>query len=303
MGFDLGNATIPIKKIIRGPKRDGIPAIDNPIFIRPEEVEYLKDEDLVVSVNSNGDYRAYPLRILNHHEIVNDSIGENHFAVTYCPLCGTAMVFNRKINERLVDFGVAGLLFESDVLLYDRQTESLWSQLGMKAISGPMVGHELPWMVSELMTWEEWENNHPDGKVLSKKTGYDRPYFKNPYARYAQSRGVRFDVSRNRKELSPRNWARNRKELSPKSWVLGTKVDGYPAAYELALFPPNTMVKDTVNGVDIYIKYDPKNRRAVVEHGETGEIIPSVLSYWFAWQAFYPLTKLSVAKNVKKKKR
>lgn len=271
-GFNLGNAIVPVKMIKGGgPKRDAIPALDNPLFIKPEEAEYLKDEDLVVSVNSNGKYRAYPIRILNHHEIVNDSIGEDHFTVTYCPLCGTAMVFKRTINGRLFDFGGSGMLYESDVLLYDRQTESLWSQLGMKAVTGPMVGEELPWMVSELMTWEVWKKSYPDGEVLSKKTGYDRPYFRNPYAGYAKSKGVMFNVSL------------YRTELAPKTWVLGVKVDEHPAAYELALFPPKATVKDTVKGVDIYINYDPENKKAVVTHGGTGEVIPSVLSYWFAW--------------------
>ncbi len=291
-GFDLSNATIPIKEILGGGvKRDGIPAIDRPRFISPDAVDYLRGDDLVVSVESGGNYRAYPIRILNHHEIVNDSIGEDHFTVTYCPLCGTAMVFDRMIEGRVVDFGVSGLLFQSDVLLYDRETESLWSQLGMKSVAGPMVGKELKWRVSEHMTWEEWKKNHPDGEVLSKRTGYERPYFHNPYADYEKSRGTMFPVSM------------YRKELSPKTWVLGIKVDGHPAAYELALFPPNTLVKDSVNGVDITIEYDPKKKKAVVTHADTAEVIPSVFSYWFAWQAFYPRTKLSMAPKVNKQKK
>jgi hypothetical protein len=122
-GFILGNATIPIKDIKDGgPRKDEIPAIDNPSFLSIAEVDYLKAEDQVMSITHDGISRAYPIRILDHHEIVNDKIGDLAFAVTYCPLCGSGMIFNRKIKGEETTFGVSGLLYQSDVLLYDRAT-------------------------------------------------------------------------------------------------------------------------------------------------------------------------------------
>lgn len=152
-GFDLGNATIPLKDIKDGGlRRDGIPAIDSPEFLGIEEAKYLKEQNLVISVSHHGETRAYPIRILNYHEIVNDTIGDLSFSVTYCPLCGTGMVFNREIEGEVTTLGVSGLLFQSDVLLYDRASESLWSQLQMRSISGSRVGKQLEWLASEFIT-------------------------------------------------------------------------------------------------------------------------------------------------------
>ena len=118
-GFDVSNASIPVNRILSGGvRRDGIPSIDDPKFVSTGQVRFLPDLDLVVSVTSGETTRAYPLRILNLHEIVNDSIAGDHFAVTYCPLCGTAMVFDRKFGDEVKTFGVSGLLYNSDVLMY-----------------------------------------------------------------------------------------------------------------------------------------------------------------------------------------
>jgi hypothetical protein len=158
-GFDVSNAVIPTSEIRSGgPRREGIPAIDRPSFLRPSQVNYLSDDDLVVSVTLDGKTRAYPLRILVRHEIVNDQVGQSAFVVTYCPLCGTAMVFDRSMGGRTRSFGVSGLLYQSDVLMYDRESESLFSQLAMKAIAGPFVGTSLEWLPSEHMTWGKWRH-------------------------------------------------------------------------------------------------------------------------------------------------
>ncbi|MFN2477418.1 MAG: DUF3179 domain-containing protein, partial [Chthoniobacterales bacterium] len=182
-GFDISNATVPRNEILAGgPPRDGIPSIDQPRFIIPGAADYLHEDDLVVSVQLEGTTRAYPLRILVWHEIVNDVIGTRPIAVTYCPLCGTAMVFDRKINGRTHTFGVSGLLYQSDVLMYDRETESLWSQLAMKAISGSRAGTELRLLAADQQTWRAWRGKHPNGEVLSSQTGYSRDYGQNAYS-------------------------------------------------------------------------------------------------------------------------
>ena len=176
-GFDLSKATIPNKEIHSGgPGRDGIPSIDAPKFIAAAQVDFLRDDDSVVSLSRGGKSRAYPLRILVWHEIVNDKFGGDEIAVTYCPLCGTAMVFNRKIAGKVRTFGVSGLLYQSDVLMFDREKESLWSQLKMQAVSGGDAGSDLTWLPSEQMSWKAWRAKNPDGEVLSTATGHRRNY-------------------------------------------------------------------------------------------------------------------------------
>ena len=133
-GFDVGNASIPVDEILPGgPPRDGIPAIDNPVFMDAQKATFLSEDDRVIGIARHGITRAYPIAILNWHEIVNDRIGQESIVVTYCPLCGTGMVF---AAGSALSFGVSGLLYNSDVLMYDRQTDSLWSQLKMEAVSG-----------------------------------------------------------------------------------------------------------------------------------------------------------------------
>ncbi len=171
-GFEVSNAIIPTGEILSGgPGRDGIPSIDRPEFLPPGAASFMLPDDLVVSVSVGERTRAYPLRILVWHEIVNDELGGLAIAVTYCPLCGTAMVFNRQVGDRTLSFGVSGLLYQSDVLMYDRQTDSLWSQLAMKSVAGPLVNAALEWLPSEHLTWAAWQAKYPSGEVLSTQTG------------------------------------------------------------------------------------------------------------------------------------
>lgn len=279
-GFQLSNAIIPADEIhAGGPPKDGIPSIDKPKFLPPESVDYLGEEDLVISVRVGGTVRAYPLRILVWHEIVNDEIAGRPIAVTYCPLCGTAMVFERKFGDQTVTFGVSGLLYQSDVLMYDRQTESLWSQLAMKAVSGRMVKTPLKLIASEHMTWSEWRRLHPQGEVLSKDTGFVRTYDQMPYGGYEQSDSTMFPVPS------------TRKELSRKTWVLGIIIGNQAKAYQLEQLPEKLQVKDKLGSEVVLITYDPKSRYPKVTDA-TGKPVPYILAYWFAWQAFYPKTEL-----------
>jgi hypothetical protein len=280
-GFDVSNAIIPPSKILSGGQpRDGIPAIDRPKFISPARVNFLQPNDLVVSVTIQGETRAYPLRILVWHEIANDTIAGVPVAVTYCPLCGTAMVFNRNVNGSVLSFGVSGLLYESDVLMYDRQTDSLWSQLGMRAVSGRLAQTPLEWLASEHLTWAAWKQKYPEGKVLSTDTGHRRNYAALPYRGYEQSPGTMFPVSR------------HREDLPQKEWVLGVIINDEAKAYRLDALPPNQTIQDSVGAVPIGVIYDPATRHPRVFDLNTGEPIPYVQAYWFAWQAFYPQTSL-----------
>ena len=279
-GFDLSNSSINQNEILSGgPAKDGIPSINNPQFLDVKEVDYLKDDDIIIGLSHNGINKAYPTRILVWHEIVNDTIEDLNVAVTYCPLCGTAMVFDRYIDDKLRSFGVSGLLYQSDVLMYDRETNSLWSQLAMKSVSGKSLGSELRWIPSQHLTWKAWKTTYPNSKVLSLDTGYHRNYKATPYASYINSDDVMFPVPN------------NRDDLSNKTWVLGVIIDGIAKAYDVSKLPNNIEMKDKIGNTNIIIKYNKNKKHPKITTVE-GEDIPSVLVYWFAWQAFYPNTKI-----------
>jgi len=279
-GFDLSNSIIDVNDIYRGgPPRDGIPAISNPVFVTVKEVDYLRDDDIVIGMVRGGEARAYPTRILIWHEIANDTIGSDHVAIVYCPLCGTSMVFDREIKGRIREFGVSGLLYQSDVLMYDRETDSLWSQLEMKSISGPEVGTSLKWLTSEHMTWKSWREKHPQGKVLSDETGYDRNYSGNAYAGYFATESTMFPVPF------------LRDELTNKTMIIGVIVNGRAKAFPVDSFVSTKTISESVGSSLIKISYDMDKKYPVVTD-DSGNDIPYVMSFWFAWQAFYPDTEL-----------
>jgi len=171
-GFDLEDALVPVDMIQSGgPPRDGIPALSRPRFVSAKEADFLEQTDRVLGITLNGVSRAYPIKILNFHEIVNDRFSDASVVVTFCPLCGTGIVFRGSIEGVDHSFGVSGLLYNSDVLLYDQQTESLWSQIGGRAISGPRKGTPLERLPVTHTTWEDWLGRHPDTRVLSIDTG------------------------------------------------------------------------------------------------------------------------------------
>ncbi len=281
-GFELGSASIPVDEIRRGgPPRDGIPSIDDPKFISVEEADdFLRDDELVLTIERDGDARAYPRRILEQHEIVNDSVAGDPLAITYCPLCGTGMVFARELKGRVFQFGVSGLLYNSDVLMYDRQTESLWSQLAAESVSGEMVGTPLSWLPSRMLRWGSWKLQHPDGRVLSRDTGHRRNYARKPYANYYRSQRTMFPVDR------------HREDLETKEWVYGVVVNGQAKAYRRRALPGGRRVSDTVGGQKVLIRFDPESLELEVKNAESGEEIPNTPAYWFAWQAFHPETEV-----------
>ncbi|MCF7763338.1 MAG: DUF3179 domain-containing protein [Verrucomicrobia bacterium] len=283
-GFDLANSSIPVQQIASGgPPRDGIPAINNPKFLSAAEATFLEDSDLVIGLSRNGVVRAYPLRIMLWHEVANDRLGDEALAVTYCPLCGTAVVFEALVNGQALNFGVSGLLFQSDVLMYDRQTESLWSQLLLKAVSGPHVGQPLNIVPSAVLTWAGWKKKFPNTEVLSTQTGFARDYSFNPYSGYEQDQGIWFGVPV------------NRTDFENKDLVLGVLVGQRAKAYaikSLEKLSDSPQVNDEISGTALRFTYDPITREATVLDRATGEPYPFIRSFWFAWQAFYPETAL-----------
>lgn len=186
-GFDVSETLVPAEQIHHGgPPKDGIPAIDRPRFVAASRAGFLEPDDAVLGIMHRGDARAYPVRILNWHEVVNDRIAGQPVAVTYCPLCGSGVAFVAEHGGTVLNFGVSGLLYNSDVLLYDRATQSLWSQLMGRAISGSMKGAVLTALPLAHTTWAHWRTMHPSSRVLTPDTGYVRNYDRDPYAGYAE---------------------------------------------------------------------------------------------------------------------
>jgi hypothetical protein len=168
-----------------GPPKDGIPSIDAPSFVPIAEArDWIAPKEPVIVIDHEGDVKAYPLQILTHHEIVNDEIGGTPVAVTFCPLCYSSIAFERTLDGEPVTFGVSGLLRHSDLVMYDRKTETLWQQLTGEAIVGDRAGQTLAVVPSQLISFQQVTQNFPDARVLSRNTGHRRPYGQNPYAGY-----------------------------------------------------------------------------------------------------------------------
>ncbi len=167
-----------------GPPKDGIPSIDDPIFIAVSEMRELTDNEPVIGLSVNGDARAYPLSILTWHEIVNDTIGGVPVAVTYCPLCNAAIVFDRRVEGQATEFGTTGKLRNSDLIMYDRQTESWWQQFLGEAIVGERTGTQLKVLPARLESWSRFKARHPDGQVQVPNNPGMRRYGANPYVGY-----------------------------------------------------------------------------------------------------------------------
>jgi len=275
-GFDLTDARIPPDEVFIGTGRDSIPAIDDPRFVPADEARVLEPRDRVLGFDDSGRPRAYPLAILDRHEVVNDTTGPVPVAITWCPLCGSGVAFDARADGRTLRFGVSGLLYNSDVLLYDRETESLWSQLLGEAVSGPAAGARLEMLPVTHTTWEDWRERHPDSLVLSRATGFARRYGERAYAGYRDVPTPMFPV------------AHESDRYPAKSWVVGVVVDGVAKAYPFAeLGEGEGVVEDEVAGRALRIRHDAEHRTATVLD-EDGEELPAVVAYWFAWYAFHP---------------
>jgi hypothetical protein len=176
---------VDVNEIISGgPPPDGIPAIDEPRFLRAGDVGFLDDREPVIVVEIEGEARAYPLQVMTWHEIVNDTIAGVPVAVTYCPLCNTAVAFDRRTAGRTVTFGTSGMLYRSALVMYDRQTESLWTHFNGQAVVGTLTGTDLERFPAPIVSWETFREAHPTALVLSRETGFERDYGRNPYPGY-----------------------------------------------------------------------------------------------------------------------
>jgi hypothetical protein len=231
-----------------GPPRDGIPSIDEPVFISQEEAEkWLADNEPVISLEINGDARAYPLQILTWHEIVNDTVGDVPVVVTFCPLCNSALVFDRTLNGETYEFGTSGLLRNSDLVMYDRTTESLWQQLTGEAIVGDLVGETLKFQPASLVGFGDFREAFPDGVVLSRDTGFRRDYGRNPYAGYDRIGESPFLLSG---EADDRMAAMSRVVTVSLEDAGGETVD---VAYPLSILADVGVINDSQAGRDLVV--------------------------------------------------
>lgn len=279
-GFALDPSTVPADEVLAGgPPRDGIPALMTPRVQSAAEAGWADDE-MVLAIAIGGEARAYPIAILSWHELVNDELGGQPILVSYCPLCGTGLAFDRRAGGRARTFGVSGLLYRSDLLLYDRETESLWSQIASEAVTGPALGTRLRLLRSEMARWGEWKRDHPATTVLSPDTGHRRDYGRSPYGDYAVSERLYFPVPQDAR-------------YHPKMPTLGARLVGGPArAYPAAeLVRAGGSVEDRLAGRAIRVSYDPERQ---VFDAEAPSDVELIEGYWFAWAAFHPQTTVFV---------
>ncbi len=280
-GWDFSRHSIPLDEIKSGgPPKDGIPALTAPAFVSAETAGkgFLHGTDRVLGLYLNGKAKAYPVKILNWHELVNDELGGKKVLVTYCPLCGTGMVFDAGAGRERKLFGVSGLLYQSDMLLYDKATESLWSQIKSEAVTGELTGEKLTLLASQNTSWKDWKRRHPGTEVLSQETGYQRNYSRNPYAGYKESGTLFFPVNH------------RSRVFSPKETVVGVEIDGIAKAYPFKeLGERSGFIKDRIGKRRVTVFFDAVNNTAVVRD-EKGRVLPSVMGFWFAWFAFHPET-------------
>ena len=315
---------VPLDQIVSGgPPPDGIPSIDNPKFISVQEADakFLEDSDLVLGLNINGDIRAYPLQILVWHEIVNDQVGGTSVGVTYCPLCFTNQVFNRTIDDgQVLEFGTSGKLYNSNLVMYDRTSKSLWSQALAKGIVGKYAGVELERIPFDIAYWKEWKHLYPESKILSRDTGSNRPYGADPYGDYYTNGDVLFPVSK------------RDDRLGLKEIVIGFENDGHYKAYSLQEIEESKVINDHVNSRPIVLfslhpfmarvfdpnvdgqttlqfEYNAKNNTFIDKQTQSqwnfdgmaieGQMrgnqlirLPFDEGFWFEWVAFHPTTEL-----------
>jgi hypothetical protein len=227
-----------------GPPKDGIPAIDAPRFVSVSTANtWLKSNEPVIFLQIGNAARAYPIQILIWHEIVNDTVGGVPVAVTFCPLCNTAIAYERTVNGRILDFGTTGRLRFSNLLMYDRQTESWWQQAIGLAFIGQLTGIQLVARPASIISWSTFKAAHPDGQVLSRDTGYDRPYGQNPYRGYDNVNQSPFLYS------GPPTPG----VLRPMARVLIVVLDGQAVAYPFDTLKKVHVVNDTVGKTGVAV--------------------------------------------------
>ena len=320
---DFSVHTVPYSEILSGgPPKDGIPALTNPKFISVEEANaWLSPQEPVIHLAMEDDVRAYPIQILIWHEIVNDVIGTIPVVVTFCPLCNTAIAFDRQLDDLVLTFGTTGRLRFSNLIMYDRETESWWQQATGETIAGKLTGNRLRFLPATIVAWTTFKTKYPQGQVLSRDTGYQRPYGRNPYLGYDSVATFPFLYE----------GPKIPDKLPPKERVLTVSLGSEAVAYPYTVLKQERVVNDTVGNTDIVVFWQPGTASPlesaeipagkdvgtaaafarVVDGEEThtiwditgkgvkgplrGKLLKPIISinhFWFSWAAFRPDTRI-----------
>ncbi len=274
-----------------GPGKDGIPAIDRPHFAPASTIRWLAGREPVIELSVGRETRAYPLEILIWHEIVNDHVGGVPVAVTFCPLCDTAIAFDRRVGGRTLSFGTTGNLRNSDLVMYDRQTESWWQQFGGDAHVGRYAGTRLRQLPARIVAWREFAHHDPHGLVLTRGTGYSRPYGQNPYTGYDDASSPPF---------FPAAHATDRR-LPPKERVVFLERGHDAAVVPFSVLQRRPVVRLTVGGHRLVVRWRgdvasaldsssiARGRRVgAASVTERGRPVVFDEPFWFAVAAFRP---------------
>jgi len=259
-------------------KIDCIPAIDHPTFDNISKISFLSDDDVMMLVNYKGLLKAYPRKIMQSHEIVNDYFNGTPLAMTYCPLCGTSVAFEPIVEGERAEFGVSGVLHNRDLVMYDRKTRSLWGQLTGRAIVGSQTGLRLKSISVALMTWQQLKQDYPQAQVLLPPTKDTEQYKNFHYQKYVESDKLMFPVS-----LTDAR-------LATKKWVYGIEIDDSYIAFEEQYLKETTPIVESYGKHILQVTY--KNGKATAIDKRTNEPFKVIRSYWFAWFAFHPDTQL-----------
>jgi hypothetical protein len=252
---DFDKHTVPHSEILSGgPPKDGIPAIDEPRFVSVEEADaWLGAQEPIILVQIGADARAYPIQIFMWHEIVNDVVDGVPVAVTFCPLCNTAIAFERTLDERVLDFGTTGRLRYSNLIMYDRQTESWWQQATGEAIAGEFAGRQLDFYPASLIGWADFKAAHPEGKVLSRETGFARDYGRNPYTGYDDVNNTPFLYD------GPQTPG----QLPPMARVVTVELSGEAVAYPYEVLQEAHVVNDVIGDAPVAVLWSPGTASAL----------------------------------------
>ncbi len=263
-----------------GPPKDGIPSIDNPKYVSVQDAdEWIQDNELGLAIIHNGVKRFYPLQIMVWHEIVNDEIDGDPILITYCPLCGSGIAYIPEVDGEIVEFGTSGKLWNSNLVMYDRKTDSYWSQIDGISIVGERTGDQLEAISIDTVVWRDWKAAHEDSEVLSQDTGYTRAYGRDPYGNYYEDSFLIFPVDN------------QDNRIHAKTVIFGINVDGAFKAYQEDDIIAAGSFEDEVNGRTIVVNRDSAGIVTFIDKQSGVEYVKE-RDFWFAWYAFHPDTGL-----------
>jgi hypothetical protein len=278
-GFELAKLAVPRERVVAGgPPRDGIRAVDAPEFVPAEQATWVRGADTVIGLALGGEARAYPTHLLEWHQIVNDVVGGAPVVVSYDPLTGVPRAQRRKLGEKLLRFGVSGLLYNASFLLFDRESESLWLQWDGRAIAGALSGSRLEALRVRHEILDVWLARHPGSKVLVRPEPKRFDYRYSPFKAYWLRDEIPFPV------------AAEDRRYHAKELVVGVVVAGKARAYlGSILTKAGGRAEDELQGKRIQVVYDTNLGAFSWEAPEDVEVTEA---YWFAWKAFHPDTEV-----------